>query len=91
MELPKPMTVAALVATERYFMPDPHVMFQTAEYETPSPVRVVGRHFSVDVALDSLVLKGKKSGLYEFIVYAKGPKGGPRMDPVSARVVRVEP
>lgn len=91
MDLPNPMTPAALLATGSYHMPEPHVLFQTDEFETPRPVKVIGRHFSIDVPFDPSTMNGKKRGLYEVIVYAKAPNAGPRIDPVSARVLRIEP
>lgn len=88
---PGPMTFAALHATGSYTMPEPHLLFQTAEFETPKPVTVVGRHFVIDLPLDSATRNAKTEGLFEILIYAHAPKAGARIDPVSARVVRLEP
>lgn len=89
MPVPTPMTVAALRATGSYHFPEPHVLFMTADFETPRPVTLVGRHFSIDIPFDATTRRAKADGLFEISVYARTKDAGARIDPVSVRVVKL--
>lgn len=89
LDRPTPKAVSWLAASGGHSLPDPHVLFQTKEFEGQHPVTVVGRRFAIEVPLDSVALAGKKSGAYAVIVYGTTKDAAGRLDPLSARIVDV--
>ncbi|WP_394850449.1 CAP domain-containing protein [Pendulispora brunnea] len=82
---PKPITVADLNTRRTYPIPNPYQMYWPPGFRTPIPVRVEGKHFSIDVPLSD----GGKPGLYEVSVWARIPSS-PDFVMVSLRTLRVE-
>lgn len=56
--------------------------------DLPRPMSSAALHATGSYAL---TMNAKTSGLYEVIVHARAPNAGARIDPVSARVVRIDP
>ncbi|HEY8073320.1 MAG TPA: CAP domain-containing protein [Labilithrix sp.] len=62
---PKPMKPAELNKLRSYPVPKPFQMYWGPGFVTPVPMKIDGKHFSVDVRLDG------QPGLYEISVWAK--------------------
>ena len=67
-----------------YHVPEPYAMFFPAGYETPQPVQLTGRRFSIDLVLDD---QGRP-GRYQVSVWGKHP-GNERPVMVSLRTIVV--
>ena len=66
---PKGLTVAELNRRRSYPIPAPYQMYWPAGYETPVPVQITGRRFSIDVPASD----HGRVGMYELSVWAVFP------------------
>jgi uncharacterized protein YkwD len=84
-ELPKAMTVDALMATSTYPIPAPYATYFPKGFKTPKPVDVRGRDFSIELPLSD---RGKK-GLYQVSIWGEVP-GTKDFVMLSLRTIRVQ-
>jgi uncharacterized protein YkwD len=79
----KPLSVAHLNSTSSYPVPDPYVVYFPAGFKTPKPVKLDGKHFSID-----LLLNHGGPGRYELSIWARYP-GNEAFLMVSLRTIDV--
>jgi uncharacterized protein YkwD len=80
-----PIAVGELNRRRSYSIPAPNRMYWPAGYDTPAPVQVAGREFSIDLP----AWPGGEPGLYEVSVWASLPSS-PDLVMVSLRTIRVQ-
>jgi hypothetical protein len=82
-DTPGRVAVPELNRRRSYPVPAPYQMYWPPGFQTPIPVQVSGRHFTVDVPVDD----GGKSGMYELSVWANVP-GSQEVVMVSLRTIQ---
>ncbi|MBV9949142.1 MAG: hypothetical protein JOZ69_20000 [Myxococcales bacterium] len=85
-DAPRPLPVAELNRRRSYPVPAPYVMYWPPGYQTPIPVRLSGRRFSIDIPATD----GGKPGMYELSVWATMP-GTTDLVMVSLRTIQAGP
>jgi hypothetical protein len=85
-DAPKPLSPEHLLTTSSYPMPSPDILYSPKGFQTPKPVQVDGKRFSIDVPLDV----GHKPGLYSVTIWGRFP-GQPvgKLEVISLRTVLV--
>jgi uncharacterized protein YkwD len=68
-EGPKPLPVGELNRRRSYPVPTPYQMYWPPAYQTPIPVKVIGKNFNIDIPVSD----AGKGGLYELSVWASIP------------------
>jgi uncharacterized protein YkwD len=81
----KPLTARHLNATSSYPIPAPYQTYFPEGYQTPKPVQLVGRRFSIEVPLGDR----NQAGRYGVSVWGIYPDSGEKLVMVSLRVVDV--
>ncbi|MEO8183216.1 MAG: hypothetical protein ABI895_30660 [Deltaproteobacteria bacterium] len=81
----RPLTAKHLNGTSSYPIPAPYQTYFPEGYQTPKPVQLVGRQFSVELPLTDR----KRPGRYGVSVWAIYPDSGEQLVMVSLRVVDV--
>jgi len=81
----KPLTATYLNTTSMYAMPEPFVLYLPPGFETPKPVRVDGKRFTIDVPLSD---RGRR-GRYAVSVWGRFP-GDDAFVMLSLRVIDAE-
>jgi uncharacterized protein YkwD len=81
----QPLTARHLNGTSSYPIPAPYQTYFPEGYQTPKPVQLAGRRFSIELPLT----EHKRPGRYGVSVWAIYPDSGERLVMVSLRVVAV--
>ena len=81
---PKPMSGEQLNNTSTYRVPQPDVLYHPAGFQTPKPVTLEGRHFSIELGLEN-----RGPGRYEVSIWGKYPGAGDELVMISLRTIRV--
>jgi uncharacterized protein YkwD len=68
-DAPKPLPVDELNRRRAYPVPTPYQMYWPPGFQTPIPVKVSGKHFTIDVP----VADSGKAGMYELSIWATMP------------------
>jgi hypothetical protein len=80
----RPLSVAHLNSTSTYAIPRPFILYFPKGYQTPKPVAVNGKRFSIEVPLSDQ----NQPGRYEISIWGAFP-GDPALAMLSLRVVDV--
>jgi uncharacterized protein YkwD len=81
----KALTAGHLNGTSSYPIPAPYQTYFPEGYQTPKPVQVTGRRFSIELPLSD----GRRPGRYGVSVWGIYPDSGERLVMVSLRIVDV--
>lgn len=81
----KPLTTQHLNGTSSYPIPAPYQSYFPEGFETPKPVQLVGRRFSIDLPLS----EKKRPGRYGVSIWAIYPDSGNKLVMVSLRIIDV--
>lgn len=81
----KKLTTKHLNSTSSYPIPAPYQSYFPEGFQTPKPVQLVGRRFSIDVPLSEL----ERPGRYGVSVWGIHPDGGEQLVMVSLRIIDV--
>ncbi|HKO94578.1 MAG TPA: CAP domain-containing protein [Polyangiaceae bacterium] len=82
----KPLGVQHLNATSSYPIPAPYQTYFPEGYQTPKPVALTGRRFSIDVPVSDR----KRPGRYGVSIWGIYPNSGDQLVMVSLRIVAVQ-
>jgi len=81
----KPLGVKHLNATSSYLIPAPYQTYFPEGYQTPKPVQLAGRRFSIDVPLSDR----KRPGRYGVSIWGIYPNTDDQLVMVSLRIIEV--
>jgi uncharacterized protein YkwD len=81
-----PLSVEKLNSTSTYPVPPPYVTYFPEGYQTPKPVKLKGRKFSIDLELS----EGRKPGRYGVSIWGAYPKEPQKLVMVSLRIIEVK-
>jgi uncharacterized protein YkwD len=81
-----PLSVEKLNSTSTYPVPPPYVTYFPEGYQTPKPVKLKGRQFSIDLELS----QDRKPGRYGVSIWGAYPKEPEKLVMVSLRIIEVK-
>jgi uncharacterized protein YkwD len=84
-DLAEPTPASELNETSTYRVPEPKVLYHPKGFQTPKPVEVDGKRFSIEVPLDD----GGRPGRYQVSIWGKYPGSEKELVMISLRTLRV--